>query len=235
MPHIRLNTPKNKSIEMPLNIKDSTPTGSIFSHSNCEIVTPITDDGYLKPMVQPLNIQNSTPTGSIFSHSYCEIVTPITDNRLIFTIESSPKLPIQPIRGRHSHNKRGKITYIASSDERKPKTGLFSRAKKEKSAKTSLTQTSQAEEQRRDEKKSSQVSQFKRSKLGSSLSKLKSQIMQKNPSTENHETSPCISPIKTRQNLRTESFFQFSDKSSRGKGFFSKCRNRLQILTMKAY
>ena len=209
----------------PLHIQDSTPTGSIISHSYCEIVTPITDDGYLKPF----NIQDSTPTGSISSHSYCEIDSPIRDHRLIFTIASSPKLPIQPIRGRHG-NKRGKITRIASSVERKPKTGLFSRAKK-KSAKTSLTQTSQIEKQRSDTKKSSQViPSFTRGKFQSSLSK----ITQKNQSTENHETSPCIAPIKTRQNLRNESLFQSSDKSSQSNGFLSKCRNRLQNLTMKA-
>ena len=201
-------------------------------------------DGYLTPTAQSLNTQDSTPTGSIFSHSYCEIDTPIRNNKLNFTIDANDQLspieygsllfPRQPIRGRHG-NKRGKITYLASSVERKPKTGLFSRAKKDKSAKTSLTQTSQMEEQRSDEKKSSQVNpSFKSGKFRSSLSKLKSQITQTNQSTENHETSPCISPIKTRVNLRNESLFQSSEKSSQGKGFLSKCRNRLQSLTMKA-
>ena len=202
-------------------------------------------DGYLTPTAQSLNVLDSTPTGSTFSHSYCEIDTPIRNNKLNFTIDandqSSPieyglfPLSRQPIRGRHSYNKRGKITYLASSVELKPKTGLFSRAKKDKSARTSLTQTSQAEEQSSDEKKSSQVNpSFKRGKFRSSLSKLKSQIMQKNQSTENHETLSCTSPIKTRQNLRNESLFQSSDKSSQGKGFLSKCKNRLKILAMKA-
>ena len=186
-------------------------------------------DGYSTPTAQSSNTRDSTPTGSTSSHSYCEIDTPIRNNRLNFTVDANDQLspieygllplPRQPIRGRHSYNKRGKITRIASSVELKPKTGLFSRAKKDKSNKTSLTQTSPIEEQRSDEKKSSQVNpSFKRSKFRSSLSKLKSQIMQKNQLTENHETSPCTSP----------------NKSSQDKGFLSKCRNRLQNLAMKA-
>ena len=203
------------------------------------------DDEYLK--IKSIENRLGTPSARKRSNDYenwiddSEIDTPIRNNKLNSTIDANDQLsPIeyglfpQPIRGRHG-NKRGKITYLASSVERKPKTGLFSRAKKEKSAKTSLTQTSQIEEQRSDEKKSSQVNpSFKSGKFRSSLSNLKSQTTQRNQSIENHGTSPCISPIKTRVNLRNESLFQSSDKSSQGKGFLSKCRNRLQSLTMKA-
>ena len=183
----------------------------------------------------------TTPTGSIFSGSYCDILTPISDSRSNRTIgetgQQSPieygllPLPRQPIRGRHSYNKRGKITYLASSVERKPKTGLFSRAKKDKSAKTSLTKTSQIEEQRSDEKKSSQVSlAFKRGKLRSSLSKLKHRITRKNQSLRG--TSPNTSPFKNPQQHCYEDLHQTFDKSSLDKGFISKCRNRLQNLAL---
>ena len=124
------------------------------------------DDVCLSPTVQPLNIQGTTPTGSISSHSYCEIDTPIRNNKLIFTIDAEVQTspieyglaPALPIR----KNRRSTEISCISSNERKPKTaGLISRAKKEKSAKTSLTQTSQAEEEQgSDEKKSSQVVPF---------------------------------------------------------------------------
>ena len=183
----------------------------------------------------------TTPTGSIFSGSYCDILTPISDSRSNRTIHANDQpspidhglfpLPRLPIRGRHSYNKRGKITYLASSVERKPKTGLFSRAKKEKSAKASLAQTSQAEEQRSDEKKSSQViTSFKRGKLRSSLSKLKHRITRKNLSVKS--TSPNTSPFKNPQQPCNENLHQTFDKSSLDKGFISKCRNRLQNLAL---
>ena len=187
------------------------------------------EDGCLSPMIQPLNTQGTTPTGSISSHSYFEIDTPIRNNKLILTIDAEVQTspieyglaPALPIR----KNRRSTEISCISSNERKPKTaGLISRAKKEKSAKTSLTQTSQIEEQRSDEKKTSQVvPSFKCGKL-----------TKKSQSIENHETSPNLSPLKTRQNLRNESLFQYTDKSSLGKGFLSKCRNHLQNLTKKA-
>ena len=196
------------------------------------------NDPFMTSMLQSFNNHLTTPNLSVFSGSYCEILTPITDSELNCTIgskdHSSPieyglfPRPSRPIRGRH--NKRGKITYIPSSVERKPKSGLFARAKKETSARTLLTEIKQVEEvQKSDQKKSSQVVPlFKRGKLRSSLSKLKHRITRKNQSIKG--TSPHTSPLKKPQHH--EDLYPSNDKSPSGKEFLSKCRNRLQNLAL---
>ena len=233
---------------------------TIYARLN-NLLTParirISSDPFMTPNYQSLYSQLATPNMSIFSGSYCEIVTPLTDNRLNFTsdamspvsqIESvleistdgnirfnlSPAYgvfpnPSKPIRGRS--NKRGKITYIPSSVDPKPKTGLFSRAKKERFTRTLLTQNKQVEEeQRSDEKRSSQVvPSFKRGKLRSSLSKLKHRITMRKLIKS---TSPNTSPFQKSLHHRDGNFHTSYSKTPSGKGFLSKFRNRLQNLNL---
>ena len=254
-PDDRFITPKIKSIKNQLALQSAKKQlnfcrvpmeqGTGFDHYEHLSAETLGELTYYATLNNRLNDQFATPklttpTGSIFSGSYCDILTPISDNRSNRTIGETGQpypmeyglfpLPRLPIRGRHSYNKRGKITYLASSVERKPKTGLFSRAKKEKSTKTSLIQTSQAEDQRHDEKSSQVTISFKRDKHRSSLSKLKHRITRKKQSLKG--TSPNTSPFKNPQQNCNENLHQTFDKSSLDKGFISKCRNRLQNLAL---